>query len=199
MPEPRARRATSAATPPKSDEPQRLAGKLNFLDPQPSTGAHSAIHSREASGRRPHQRDGAFGHCGVAIALDDVNGGAVPGELSGVHIAARAGAEENDVPEAAALGGDQRWQRGVIDYRDLGVADQGREFVGGHTRLRLVATGGSLSRRSFLVIAARASSASTNTARNAPSTSGYSGGTRSNHGCAVSSWAASASRVASSP
>jgi hypothetical protein len=87
----------------------------------------------------------------------------------------------------------------VIDYRDLGVADQGREFVGGHTRLRLVATGGSLSRRSFLVIAARASSASTNTARNAPSTSGYSGGTRSNHGCAVSSWAASASRVASSP
>ena len=74
----------------------------------------------------------AHSACSVAIALDDVNGDAVPGQLFGVHIAARAGAEENDVPEASAFGGDQRWQRSVIDYRNLGVAEQGRELVRGH-------------------------------------------------------------------
>ena len=79
----------------------------------------------------------AHSACSVAIALDDVNGDAVPGQLFGVHIATRAGAEENDVPEASAFGGDQRWQRSVIDYRNLGVAEQGRELVRGHIAIAI--------------------------------------------------------------
>jgi hypothetical protein len=151
----------------ETDEPQRLAGELDAFDAQPSAAAHRAVHCRQASGRRPHQRDGAFGHCGVAIPPDDMKRDAVPGELFRVHIAARPGAEENDVPEPSALGGDRRRQRGVINYRDLGVAEQGRagSSSGVTSRLRLMVTGGFPSRRSFSVIAARVSSASTKTAR----------------------------------
>ena len=79
----------------------------------------------------------AHSACSVAIALDDVNGDAVPGQLFGVHIATRAGAEENDVLEAAAPGANQRWQTSMVDYRDLGVAEQGRELVRGHIAITI--------------------------------------------------------------
>ena len=79
----------------------------------------------------------AHSACSVAIALDDVNGDAVPGQLFGVHIAARPGAEENDVLEAAALGGDRRRQTSMVDYRDLGVAEEGRELVRGYIAIAI--------------------------------------------------------------
>jgi hypothetical protein len=39
--------------------------------------------------------------------------------------------------KAAALGGNQRWQRRVVDYRDLGVAEQGRELVRSHIAIAI--------------------------------------------------------------
>jgi hypothetical protein len=113
----------------ETDEPQRFAGELDALDTQPLTGAHPAIHSREAFGRSPHQPDGALAHGGVAIAFDDMDGDAALGELFRVHIAPRPGAEENDVLEAAALSGERRRHRGVVDDGDLGIATDDRELV----------------------------------------------------------------------
>jgi hypothetical protein len=66
-----------------------------------------------------------------------MNGDAAVGELFRVHIAARPGAEENDVFKAAALGANQRWQTSMVDYRDLGVAEQGRELVRGHIAIAI--------------------------------------------------------------
>jgi len=59
--------------------------------------AHFAVHLRQATRGGPHQRDGALGHRGVAVALDQVDLDAEFGELFRIHVAARAGAEEYDM------------------------------------------------------------------------------------------------------
>src|SRR6516225_6163466 len=134
MPELRARRATSAATPPKPMSPSVLPVSWT-----PSIPSHRPARIPRSIVAKPLADINAMAHsaCSVDIALVDVNGHAVPGQLFGVHIATRAGAEENDVPEASAFGGDQRWQRSVIDYRNLGVAEQGRELVRGHIAIAI--------------------------------------------------------------
>src|SRR6516165_3468602 len=106
----------------ETDESQRFARELHSIDAQPSAGTYRAVHLRGTSGRRPHQRNGAFGYGGIAIALDEVNGNTELGELVRIHIAPRPSAEENDVFETTALARELRRQLGVVDDRDLGVA-----------------------------------------------------------------------------
>src|SRR5215471_1379565 len=61
-----------------------------------------------------------------------MNGDAGLGELFRVHVAARSRAEENNVLEAAARGGEPSWQLGVVDNRNLGVSKDGRQRVRRH-------------------------------------------------------------------
>jgi len=61
-----------------------------------------------------------------------VNGDAAPGEFFRVHVAPRPCAEENDVLEASAFSDERRWQLGVVDNGDFGVAKHDRELVRGH-------------------------------------------------------------------
>ena len=107
----------------KADQAERLAGELHAVVAQPVAGAHLAVHLGEAARRRPHQRDRAFGHRGVAIALDQVNLDAELGELFRIHVAARAGAEKHHVLQPGAFLRDLGRQRGVIDDGDLGAVE----------------------------------------------------------------------------
>ena len=54
-----------------------------------------------------------LGHRGVAVALDDVHGDAEVSQFLRVHVAARAGAEEDDVLQAAAARASPRSASGV--------------------------------------------------------------------------------------
>ena len=108
----------------KADQAQRLAGQLHAVLAQPVAGAHFAVHPADAARRRPHQRDGAFGHRRVAIALDQMDLDAEFGEFFRVHVAACAGAEKHDVLQAGAAPRDFGRQRGVIDNDDLGAVEQ---------------------------------------------------------------------------
>jgi hypothetical protein len=103
---------------------------------------------RKAARRRPHQRDGGFSDCRIAIAFDQVNVDTEFGKLFGVHVAAGAGAEKNDMLQAAAAPGDIRGQRGVIDddnlraieqrghlfRRDVGVTVDAHRRIAGHVQ-----------------------------------------------------------------
>ena len=105
-----------------------LAGQFHALVAQPVAGAHLAVHLGEAPRTRPHQRDGAFGDRGVAIAADQVHLDAEPGELLDMHVAARAGAEKHDVLEVRALLCDLGRQVGVIDDGDFGAVEHFRQL-----------------------------------------------------------------------
>ena len=85
--------------------------------------------------RFPHQRDRAFGHRCVAIALDQVHFDTELAELFRVHVAARAGAEEHYVLQPLALLGDLGRQRGVIDDRNFGAVEQFRVLIGRDIRV----------------------------------------------------------------
>ena len=95
-------RATSAAMPPKPSRPSVLPVSSHALGADPLAAPHAAVHDRQPARRGPHQGDRVLGHRGVAVALDDVHGDAVLGQFLGVHVAARAGAEEDDVLQAGA-------------------------------------------------------------------------------------------------
>ena len=92
---------------------------LIHRNPDISSDQYPAIHAGEAARAFPHQRDGAFGHRRIAIALDQVHFDAELRELFGIHVAARAGAEEHHVLQPGALFCNLGRQRGVIDDRDL--------------------------------------------------------------------------------
>ena len=119
----------------EADQAERLAGELHAVLAQPVAGAHLAVHLRQHAGGCPHQRNRGFRDRGVAIALDEVDLDAERGELVGVHVAARAGAEEDDVLEALALPRDIGRQRGVIDDADLGAAEDIRPLLGRDIRV----------------------------------------------------------------
>ena len=99
---PTAIRATSAAMPPKPSRPSVLPVSCMPSVRTHSPRAHAAVHDRQSARRGPHQGDRVLGHRRVAVALDDVHGDAELGQFLGVHVAARAGAEEDDVLQAGA-------------------------------------------------------------------------------------------------
>ena len=167
MPQPAAMRAASAAMPPKPIRPSVLpvsciASRRSQL---PSRMPRSISPKLLADG--PHQRDRAFGHRGVAITLDGVDGDAALGELFRIHVAARAGAEEDDVLQAFAhFSAIADWHRGVVDDHDLGIAEQAGQIVGLDRGIAVDADRqASCERSSLSVTAARVSFASTNRAR----------------------------------
>ena len=106
-----------------ADQAERLAGELHAVVAQPVAGADPAVHLGKAARALPHQRDGAFGHRRIAIALDQVNLDADIGQLLRIHVAARAGAEKHHVLQPGAFFGDPGRQRRVIDDGDFGAAE----------------------------------------------------------------------------
>jgi hypothetical protein len=116
--------------PPKPIKAERLAGELEAFGAQPAAGAHGAVHARQAFRGGEQQPHRAFGDGGVAIALDDVHADAEAPERFRVHVAARAGAEEDHVAQPGTLARDLERQGGVVDDRDLGAAQRLRQFLG---------------------------------------------------------------------
>ena len=92
----------------EADQAERLAAELRALGAQPLAVAHAAVHRREAARGGEQQADRALGDRGVAVALDDVDRDADPGERLRVHVAARAGAEEDDVGAGRRSGARSR-------------------------------------------------------------------------------------------
>ncbi len=85
---------------------------------------------------------GMLGHGGVAVALDDVHGLADGGQFLGVHVAARAGAEEDDVPDVLAVAHRRGRHLAVVIEHEVVAAEQGGEFFGGDVGAFLDIDGG---------------------------------------------------------
>ena len=119
----------------EAEQAERLAGEFHALGADPFAAPHAAVHDRQSARRRPHQGDGVLGHRGVAIALDDVHGDAVLGEFLGMHVAARAGAEKDDVLQAGAAPHDFGRHLAVIVEHEVVAGEQPGQRVGRHLEL----------------------------------------------------------------
>jgi hypothetical protein len=108
----------------EADQAERLAGQLHGILAQPVAGAHLAVHPGDAARGFPHQRDGAFGHRRVAIALDQMHLDPECCELFRIHVAARAGAEKHHVLQPDAFFRYFRRKCCVIDDGDGGAVEQ---------------------------------------------------------------------------
>src|SRR5690348_14590325 len=79
------------------DEAERAAAELNAFAAHPRSLANLAVHPREVTRPGPRERDCAFGHRRITVALDRMHGDAELRERFRAHVAARAGPEEDDV------------------------------------------------------------------------------------------------------
>ena len=116
----------------KADQADGFSGQLPPFHAQPLSAADGAVHAGQAARGPPHQRDGVLGHGGVAIALDDVHGDAVGGEFLGVHVAARAGAQEDDVLQVAAPGHPFCRHIGPVVQHEMLPGEQVGQLFGRH-------------------------------------------------------------------
>ena len=107
-----------------------LAGEFHALGTEPLAGPQAAVHCGDPARGGPHQGDGVFGHRRVAVAFDDVDGDADLGQLLGVHVAARAGAEEHDMLQAFAQAHRRRRHLRVIVQHEIVARQQPRQFGG---------------------------------------------------------------------
>lgn len=87
----------------EADNAERLAEQLHALGRLPRAGAHLAIHPRNLARTGEQQRDRVLRHRRVAVALDRVHRDPELAQSGDVHIARRAGAQEHDMFEIAAL------------------------------------------------------------------------------------------------
>ena len=115
----------------EAEQADRLAGELHAFAADPLSVADAAIHGGDAARGGPHQGDRVLGDGGVAIALDGVHRDAECRELLGVHVAARAGAEEDDVPQPAAAAHHLGGHEGVVVQHEILAGEQGGQLGGG--------------------------------------------------------------------
>ena len=113
-----------------ADQAERLARELRAFAAQPATVAHRPVHRRELARGVEQETDRALGDGGVAVALDEVDGDADRRERLRIHVAARAGAEEDDVAQAVAARCDLGRQRGVVDDRDRCAGERRGQRIG---------------------------------------------------------------------
>jgi hypothetical protein len=76
-----------------------------------------------------------FGDRRVAVALDDVHGDAVLGQLVRMHVAARPGAEKDDVLQTGAVPHDFGRQLAVVVEHEIVAGKQSGQRIGRHLEL----------------------------------------------------------------